>query len=241
MKEVFAICKFINRKIILEKIKVINFTDFIKFQKAIVKRLDSISKLAISERNIFHIALTGGETARSIYPKFLDLQTDWSKWHFWYGDERVLPEGHKDLNSVMAEKTFLNQLSCNESQVHKIPVFLGGKRASQLYSKYLEAIDYLDLILLGLGEDGHVASLFPNTDWHKLNDLSHAISIQNSPKAPSERVSMSFYRIQKSRKILVISKGLSKLEIINRIQYKKDTILNKLSPVEQIEIFYLQK
>jgi len=163
------------------------------------------SKKAISERGCFKLVLAGGNTPAQAYRLLIDAETDWNQWHIYYGDERCLAVDDKDRNSVMAVEAFLKHTAIPVAQIHTMPTELGNEKAAELYRPIIEAALPFDMVLLGMGEDGHTASLFPNQP-HKKDELVHAI--YNSPKAPPERISISAAALSDAEQVIfLISAG----------------------------------
>ncbi|MCK5727869.1 MAG: 6-phosphogluconolactonase [Methylococcales bacterium] len=153
---------------------------------------------AIAEKGCFKLVLAGGSTPENAYRLLIKAKTDWGKWHIYYGDERTLAADHKDRNSKMAYEVFLKHTAIPASQIHAMPTELGTEAAKKSYQAVVEAALPFDLVLLGMGEDGHTASLFPD-HFHDLDESVHAI--YNSPKPPSERISLSVKTLGNSTQI----------------------------------------
>ncbi|MDI7166936.1 6-phosphogluconolactonase, partial [Leptospira santarosai] len=194
---------------------IIEFSNEGDFLNYCLDKIQKISVNKIQTKGTFHIVLTGGETAKSLYSELKFLATDWSKWFFYFGDERCVPEDHVDSNWLMIENALFKFIPVNERQIFKIPGYLGAEKGASEYSKSIQSISLFDLVLLGLGEDGHIASLFPGVDLSEEKDV---IPVYYSPKLPKERVSLSLKRINASDFILIITKGRKKAEIIKRIK-----------------------
>ncbi|MFN3398523.1 MAG: 6-phosphogluconolactonase, partial [Sulfurimicrobium sp.] len=127
-----------------------------------------IARLAaesIAARGAFRIVLAGGNTPRAIYERLRDIETAWQSWHIYFGDERCLPSGHAERNSAMASETWLAHTGIPATQIHVIPAELGAEEAARQYALSIESLEMFDLVLLGLGPDGHTASLFPGQDF----------------------------------------------------------------------------
>ncbi|AXR65025.1 6-phosphogluconolactonase [Leptospira mayottensis] len=214
---------------------IIKFSNELDFLSHCLDRIKEISETKIQIKNCFHIVLTGGETAKLLYSELKFMQTDWSKWFFYFGDERCVPKDHIDSNWLMAERVLFKFIPVNERQIFRIPGHLGAERGALEYSKSIKSISSFDLVLLGLGEDGHIASLFPGMDLSKEED---AIAIYDSPKLPKERVSLSLKRINVSDFILIIAKGSKKREIIKQIKAGKVLPVNSLMPKKRVELCY---
>ncbi len=162
---------------------------------------------AIYERDCFKLVLAGGSTPEQVYPLLTQRETDWSKWFIYYGDERCLPADHPERNSVMAQQAFLNHVDIPKDQILTIPAELGSVQAATLYQPIIAEAMPFDMVLLGLGEDGHTASLFPDHDY-PTGESVHAVF--NAPKLPPERVSLSATALSNTRRLLFIITGAGK-------------------------------
>jgi len=173
--------------------------------------VNSASK-AIANRGQFSIVLAGGNTPRAVYRLLRDLPMDWSKWHIYHGDERCLPTGHEDRNSLMAAQVWLQHVTIPASQVHDIPSELGPIAGAKAYAETLDGIGKFDLVLLGLGEDGHTASLFPG---HAVDNSADAVAVFDSPKPPAERITLSQNRLNDTQEVIFLVTGASKQEAVD--------------------------
>jgi 6-phosphogluconolactonase len=175
---------------------------------AIVQRANE----AIAQRGRFSIVLAGGNTPRAVYRLLRDVKMDWSKWHIYHGDERCLPSNHVDRNSLMAEQAWLQYVTIPVSQIHDIPAQLGPVAGAKAYAETLKNADTFDMVILGLGEDGHTASLFPN---HVVDNSADAVPVFNSPKPPAERITISQNRLNNSREVIFLVTGAGKQEAVD--------------------------
>jgi 6-phosphogluconolactonase len=171
------------------------------------------AKSAIAERGQFKLVLAGGTTPEKVYRLLAQSGADWSKWTIYYGDERCLPKDHAERNSVMAEQAFLGKVALPKAQVFTIPAELGPEQAAALYQQTVKAALPFDLVLLGMGEDGHTASLFPGHQ-HDAEELVHAV--YNSPKPPPERVSISAKALGNARQVIFLITGSNKQEAVQQ-------------------------
>jgi len=168
---------------------------------------------ALAARGEFHIVLAGGSTPRIVYEALAREPHDWPRWQVWFGDERCLPVDHPERNSVMAQ-VLLEKIG-HASAVHPIPAELGPVKAAAAYADELAGVGDFDLVILGLGEDGHTASLFPrHTPGHSADDAPDAIAVYDAPKPPPERVSLSAGRLSRARQVLFLVSGLGKREAL---------------------------
>ncbi len=162
---------------------------------------------AIAQRGRFSIVLAGGNTPRAVYKLLCDVKMDWSKWHIYHGDERCLPSDHVDRNSLMVEQSWLQHVTIPASQIHHIPAELGSVAGAKVYAETLKNTDTFDMVLLGLGEDGHTSSLFPN---QAVDNSADAVPVFNAPKPPAERITISQNRLNNTRNVIFLVTGEGK-------------------------------
>jgi 6-phosphogluconolactonase len=130
---------------------------------------------------------------------------------------RALPGTHDaDRNSVMANDALLAHVPIPAAQVHAIPAELGAREAAQAYAATLAGLGPFDMVLLGLGEDGHTASLFPGHDWGQSPQAADTLAVFHSPKPPPERVSISASRLSRARQVLFLVEGEGKRDAVAR-------------------------
>jgi 6-phosphogluconolactonase len=171
---------------------------------------------AIADRGRFSVVLAGGTTPREVYLQLKTAKTDWSKWHIYFGDERCLLPQHADRNSLMARQAWLNHVALPRVNIHEIPAELGPERGALAYCQVLDGIGDFDLVLLGFGEDGHTASLFPDHPWEVQG--AAAIPVFGAPKPPPERISLSASRLSAARRIIFLVTGAGKRPAVEQWQ-----------------------
>jgi 6-phosphogluconolactonase len=169
---------------------------------------------AIRERGRFVIVLAGGDTPRGVYRALAGAIADWPRWHVWFGDERCVPADDPERNSRMAAESLLDRVPVPPTQIHAIPAELGARRGADDYARNLDGTGRFDLVLLGLGEDGHTASLFPGHDWGETPASPAALAVTGSPKPPPERVSLSAARLADARAVWFLVAGAGKRDAI---------------------------
>jgi 6-phosphogluconolactonase len=167
---------------------------------------------AISAHGRFHLVLAGGNTPRALYAELAARGAGDSKWHIWYGDERCLAADDSERNSVMAESAWLAASAIPPEQRRPIPAELGAEAAAAEYAARLADAPTFDLVLLGMGEDGHTASLFPRHEWTGADVLA----VHDAPKPPPDRVSLSDGRLSDSRAVWFVVTGAGKREALRR-------------------------
>lgn len=192
------------------------------------------AKLAIAQRGRFDLVLAGGNTPRAIYRLLREVQTDWSKWHVYHGDERCLCPDHEDRNSLMVQQVLLDHVPIPPQQVHHIPAELGPVAGAGAYAKTLQDVGRFDLVLLGLGEDGHTASLFPG---HAIDNSADAVPVFASPKPPSERISLSQKRLSDAEQVVFIVSGAGKQQAVNDWRRGLAIPASLIRPANGVEVY----
>ena len=178
--------------------------------------IDAAARAAIQARGAFHIVLAGGSTPRTVYESLCDLSTDWAAWHIYFGDERVLPAGHPERNSTMVQDAWLARTPIPPGQIHTMPTERGLEPACAAYTQLLATAGEFDLVLLGLGEDGHTASLFPGHDIGVATDAPDVLMVHDAPKPPPQRLSLSANRLSRAREVLFLVTGAGKQGAVAR-------------------------
>jgi len=162
---------------------------------------------AIAARGRFSLVLAGGSTPRRAYELLRDTQQQWQRWSFYFGDERCLPAGDRERNSHMAAQALLDHLPLAPEQVHAIPAELGGEAAAIAYADTIAPALPFDLVLLGMGEDGHTASIFPG---HEIPEGRSVYAVSDAPKPPPQRVTLAPDTLGRCRLLLYLVTGNSK-------------------------------
>ena len=168
---------------------------------------------AIEQRGIFRIVLAGGSTPQLTYELLSQQDSDWANWVVYFGDERCLPADHADRNSVMAQHSLFNKVAIKPDQIHVMPTEMGAVKAAVFYQDCIKRATPFDLVLLGMGEDGHTASIFPGQAWQ---DKESVYDVHDAPKLPSDRVTLSARTLGNTRKLLYLITGASKAEAISK-------------------------
>lgn len=178
-------------------------------RRAAERILDAAAN-CIAAKGCFSIVLTGGSAARGIYPLLRQAAGPWVAWQIYWGDERCLAVDDPERNSHLAASLWLDHVALSPNRVFPIPAELGAVEAARRYDALVRDLPTFDLVLLGLGEDGHVASLFPDGDWRLAADGPAALAVLDAPKPPSERVSLSAWRLSRATQVLVVATGSGK-------------------------------
>lgn len=185
------------------------FSDAAELEQAVADRVLDAAQEAISARGIFHLVLAGGSTPRHVHELLRGASADWGRWQIWFGDERCLPPDDIERNSRMACTAWLDHVAIPSGNIHCIPAELGPDEGAAAYVHKLAGVPEFDLVLLGLGEDGHTASLFPGRDW-SVAGLASALAVTDAPKPPPQRVSLSPARLAATRQLVFLVSGAGK-------------------------------
>jgi len=162
---------------------------------------------AIAEHGLFRIVLAGGRTPEAAYRLLAGADADWSRWEIYFGDERCLPVDDAERNSTMAARALLDTVAIPAANIHLIPAEHGSEAAAKEYESVVSSALPFDLVLLGIGEDGHTAGLFPGQQ-HPAGQLVHAV--HNAPKPPPDRVSLGTDALSEAREVLILATGAGK-------------------------------
>jgi 6-phosphogluconolactonase len=214
----------------------IGVADDTALQQAAYQRILGASAGAIERHGRFLIVLAGGSTPRDIYRMLCGADTDWSRWHAYFGDERCGPAKDAERNSWMAAETWLHHVPIPAAQVHPIPVELGARAAALAYADMLRGVGEFDLVLLGLGEDGHTASLFPGRDWGMSPGVTDVLAVLDAPKKPSHRVSLSAARLSRTREALFMISGESKRDAGRQWRMGADIPARAIRPEAGVDV-----
>ena len=203
----------------------------------VVANLTRFAADCIKRRGAFHIVLAGGTTPRAIYQELQHINTTWSAWHIYYGDERCLAVGAVDRNDTMAQQSWLNHVSIPAQQIHAIPGELGNQNGAKTYTRTLKDIEAFDLVLLGLGEDGHTASLFPGHALGSEENSPAVLAITDAPKPPPERISLSAHRLSQAREVWFLVTGEAKRGAVENWQHEKNIPALSICPLHGVDIY----
>jgi 6-phosphogluconolactonase len=190
---------------------------------------------AIAARGQFRIVLAGGRTPERTYRLLSEVDTDWRRWQIYFGDERCLPSGDPQRNSVMASRAWLHRVAMPAANIHVIPAELGPHRAAQRYEALVRQALPFDLVLLGLGSDGHTASIFPGAP---PPGESLVQPVFHAPKAPSQRVTLNAVALSQCREILVLVSGGEKRAALSAWQRGEELPVSALQPLGELTVIY---
>lgn len=179
-----------------------------------------IANEAIQQRGRFLVALSGGNTPMKLYEKLAYETLDWSRVHFFWGDERCVPVDDAGNSYGQAQKVWFDKIGA--TNIHRIQSDLGPAEAAKEYADTLKGfseppLDWprFDLVLLGMGDDGHTASLFPGSPVDV--DSPTLAVVANYQDRPANRVTLTQNVINDARNIFILAAGASKAETLKKV------------------------
>jgi 6-phosphogluconolactonase len=172
--------------------------------------------VCVKQKGFCHVVLPGGSTPARCLEILAEKSLPWKNIHWYPGDERCYPVGHAERNDTMINaKLFSQQISASKN-FHPIPAELGAEQGAENYAALLDATAGMDIVVLGMGEDGHTASLFPGNV--ALDDQRSAVPVYNAPKAPEQRVSIGLTTLQNAAECIIIATGENKREALAKLK-----------------------
>lgn len=170
---------------------------------------------SIADHGRFTWALSGGSTPRALYALLAEqdaAQIDWSRVHVFWGDERTVPPDHADSNYRMAQEALLSRVSIPAAQIHRIQGELPPEQAADAYESLLRREfgqdGRFDLVLLGMGDDGHTASLFPHTK--ALHERERWVVANEVPQLTTWRITLTYPAINAAARVAFLVSGAGK-------------------------------
>lgn len=163
-----------------------------------------------------HVVLPGGTTPARCLELLTAMPLSWKHIHWYPGDERCYPPGHAERNdSMILDKLFRGKKD-NMVNFHPIPAELGPEQGAERYAQLINKVGDFDIVVLGMGEDGHTASLFPENA--ALDDSRRVVPVHNAPKPPDERITLGLTVLRSAGECVIIATGSNKREIITKIR-----------------------
>lgn len=213
---------------------ILAFPEMTLFREA-AKRVVELARGAIAERGHFMAALCGGNDPRPLYallatPEWSN-QINWARTHVFWGDERFVPPDNDASNFRMVNETLLSHVSIPLQNIHRVLTELGtAQEAAAAYERKLKdafnlqdrEFPQFDLMLLGLGENGHTASLFPYSAL--LDEKERLVASEFVKEVEQWRITMTLPVLNNSREVLFLATGARKAEIVN------DVLAGRFSP-----------
>jgi 6-phosphogluconolactonase len=176
-----------------------------------------------SDREIAHIALSGGSTPRGTYERLAAEPSELSATEIWFADERCVAPEDEQSNYRLVAESLLVPAGIAPELVHRMEGEAGPDEGARRYAKALEegvrererSLPVLDLIVLGIGPDGHVASLFPGSPLLDAPEDAVCLGVHDSPKPPPERITLSLGVLRAARRCLLLATGAGKADAVD--------------------------
>ncbi|WP_455368920.1 6-phosphogluconolactonase [[Eubacterium] cellulosolvens] len=223
------------------------FPNLITASRVLAEEIVDLINLVISKKGRFMLALSGGNTPRTLYGLFaseFSNRIPWEQVHLFWGDERYVPKNHTHSNFAMAYDSFISRVNIPQGNVHRIPVEDDSpEKSAELYEMTLKQMfdiskeknDYqsFDLILLGMGDDGHTASLFPTNPV--LFEKQRLVCAVNAPPdmKPIRRITITFPIINRANCVFFLISG-SKKERILKLIFKESEKAKNIYPAAMV-------
>jgi 6-phosphogluconolactonase len=160
------------------------------------------------------LVLAGGSTPKRCYELLAGMDVAWGRVTVLFGDERCVPPTDAESNYRMVREALLDRVA--PANVHRMPGELGAEEAAAEYDRLLGRLGLLDLLLLGVGPDGHTASLFPGRP--EVDAEGWAVAVHDAPKPPPDRVSLTLGTLQAAHRVLVLATGADKAAAVAKAQ-----------------------
>jgi 6-phosphogluconolactonase len=197
----------------------------------VIRTWDKVSRRAIERKGAFIVGLSGGKTPGDLYHRLSNTKEtlSWDKTHVFLVDERFVSFEHPDSNYRMLKETLLDHIPIPQDNIHPIPTERSTPEASATaYEEDLKKVFRLsknrfpefDLLILGIGEDGHTASLFPGS--HVLNDRKSLAASVPLDETKHSRITLTLPVINHARHILFLVTGKNKAPVLRKILYEED-------------------
>ena len=171
-----------------------------------------VAETIVSRANAWtRLVLAGGSTPRRCYELLSRRSLPWGRVSVLFGDERCVPPTDPESNYRMADETLLQRV--RPGVVSRIPAELGADEAAKLYEPIV-ATAPLDLVLLGIGPDGHTASLFPGNE--ALSARGFAAGVHDAPKPPPDRVTLTLRALRSARRVVILATGADKRDAVRK-------------------------
>jgi 6-phosphogluconolactonase len=186
--------------------------------RAILRRLAA----AREQRVQAHVALSGGTTPGRTYGLLAERERDWRGIEIWFADERCVAPDDAESNYRLVRETLLEPAAVEAESVHRMEGELGPDEGAARYESELRArlaqpddrVPVLDVIVLGIGPDGHVASLFPGAPTLDAGEGAISLGVHDSPKPPPERITLSLAVLRAARSCILLATGTAKADAV---------------------------
>lgn len=196
-----------------DKVRREDFASGKQMAQAALALLLQAAEEASATRGRFVLGLSGGSTPAPLYQLLANVDADWSRWHLVYTDERCLPYGDPERNSTLVERNWLSHTDFPPGNHYLPELDKPPEQAAAAYAAAIAGLLPLDMALLGIGEDGHTASLFPSHDHPEQS----VVAVRNAPKPPPDRISLSYSTLCAAKTVCYLVAGENKQAVVNAV------------------------
>jgi 6-phosphogluconolactonase len=213
------------------------FADIPSLQQSVTDSFVELARRTVNESGVFRVSLSGGSTPRRVYEMLSERDLPWNRIHLFWGDERNVPHDHEDSNFGMVRTALLSKVDLPRENIHPVPVDVASPaKAAEQYEQVIQehfgdGMPKWDLVLLGMGDDAHTASLFPETI--ALNEQNRRFVENWVPKFDAFRYTMTYPAIESGENIWFMIGGKSKRKALKHVLFGPDNIA--LYPSQRIK------
>jgi len=180
-------------------------------------------EIAREQRGVAHLALSGGSTPARTYELLAGALEEWGGVEIWFADERCVGPEDAESNYRLAAETLLRGIAIPSGRVHRMEGELGPEEGARRYALQLHehvaararGLPVMDLIVLGIGPDGHVASLFPGAATLTAGEEALCLGVTDSPKPPPERITVSLAVLRAAERCMLLATGAGKADAVS--------------------------
>lgn len=199
-----------------------------RLAEALADELAQHIRAAVADRGVCHMVFPGGRSPYRVLERLREKDLPWNALHLYPSDERCVPFGDPERNDRLIDELLLNHVPLLPENLHRIPAELGPEEGASRYSQLLDQTPCFDIALLGMGPDGHIASLFPNHP--AMHDSRQAVPVWDAPKPPSSRISIGLRRLTDALTRQVIVLGANKYTLLNSLESLNETPVELIRP-----------
>ncbi|QEG00656.1 6-phosphogluconolactonase [Stieleria maiorica] len=199
------------------------FADTALLQQAVTDSFCQLAEQTVAKNGVFRVSLSGGSTPRRVYEMLSQRELPWDRIHWFWGDERNVPHDHDDSNFRMVHTALLSKVDIPPQNIHAVPVDVESPaKAAEQYEQTLRQhfhgpVPDWDLVLLGMGDDAHTASLFPDTLG--LGEQKRWFIENWVPKFDAFRYTMTYPAIESARNTWFIITGEAKQDALKQVLF----------------------
>jgi 6-phosphogluconolactonase len=191
--------------------------DLAMLQRRLLSEFETRARAAIANRGTFIVALPGGSVATTFFPALATAAVDWRQTEFFWIDERAVPPDDSESNYALAQKLWLMPSKVPQERIHRMQgeapdLDEAARKAADELRSIAGDPPRLDVALAGVGEDGHVASIFPGCDALHSNSL--VVNVHLAPKAPARRLSLALHVLADAGRVIIAALGRSKASAV---------------------------